>query len=168
MLTFFKENFDSAINENSLFHGESLLVVTTGNSKSISLELWANDFTINVRSHSTIVEMTTISNNHQNTHIFVVLTWFCHHRFPSRGFDLWSGLKCCTIKQKHDLSIFLSKTISNPNSLLIFLYGQSRDVKYLNTCLVQRSKPRRPECLQASCLLTFILGDQEIKSFGKK
>jgi len=57
--SFFPEkNFNSSIDKNSLFHGESLFVVSTSNSEGVSLEFISNDFSINVGSHSTIIKVT--------------------------------------------------------------------------------------------------------------
>lgn len=59
LLTLFEENSHSGVAKNTLLHGKSLLVIATGDSKSISLEFITDNNAINVRAHSTITEMTT-------------------------------------------------------------------------------------------------------------
>jgi len=52
------EDSDSTVDEDTLLHGESLLVVTAGDSKGVSLEFSADDFSIDIRAHSSVVEVT--------------------------------------------------------------------------------------------------------------
>ena len=59
-LTSSHENLDSTVDQDSLFHRESLFIVSSSNSESVILELGSYDFTIDIRSHSSVVEVTTI------------------------------------------------------------------------------------------------------------
>lgn len=53
----FHEDFDTAVHHDTLFHGESLLVVTAGDSESVALEFFAKDDTVDIRAHSSVVEV---------------------------------------------------------------------------------------------------------------
>jgi len=51
------ENLDTAIHHDTLFHGESLLIVTAGDSESVTLEFITNDGAVNIGAHSSVVEV---------------------------------------------------------------------------------------------------------------
>jgi len=59
VLTSFHQNFDSAVNQNTLFHGESLFVIASSNSESVTLELLAQHIPINIGAHSPVIEVAT-------------------------------------------------------------------------------------------------------------
>jgi hypothetical protein len=52
------QNSDSAIDENTLLHGETLFIVSTGDSQSVTLELFSQNFSINIGAHSSVTEVT--------------------------------------------------------------------------------------------------------------
>ena len=52
------EDSDSAVHKDTLLHGETLLVVTAGDSQSVALELSSEDFAVDIRAHSSVVELT--------------------------------------------------------------------------------------------------------------
>jgi len=52
-----KEDSGTAVNHDTLFHGESLLVVASGDSEGVALELLTNDGAVNIRAHSSVVEV---------------------------------------------------------------------------------------------------------------
>jgi hypothetical protein len=57
-LTVAEENASSAVCEDTLLHLEALLVVTSGDSEDVALELFTHDLTIDLLAHSSIVEGT--------------------------------------------------------------------------------------------------------------
>lgn len=69
LLTSPHQDSDSAVHEDTLLHGETLLVVSTSDSEGVALELGAKDLTINVGAHAAIVEVTaeTELEMHPNT-----------------------------------------------------------------------------------------------------
>lgn len=75
-LTLLEEDSDSAVDQNTLLHGESLFVVTTSNSESVTLELLSQNLSIDIRAHSPVIEVatTTISNA-------TPLTLSCHRQY---------------------------------------------------------------------------------------
>lgn len=58
VLTALHEDSDSAGNKDTLLHGESLLVVTSSDSEGVALELLTEDFSIDIRAHTAVVEVT--------------------------------------------------------------------------------------------------------------
>jgi len=52
-----EEDSDTAVDHDTLFHGESLLVVTAGDSEGVSFEFSTKNFTIDIRAHSSVVEV---------------------------------------------------------------------------------------------------------------
>ena len=69
LLTSLQEDSNSAVHEDTLLHGEALLVVSSGDPEGVALELGANDLTINVGAHAAIVEVTAAKelDMHPNT-----------------------------------------------------------------------------------------------------
>lgn len=65
LLTLSKKNSDSAVDEDTLLHGETLLVVTAGDSKSVTIELFSQNVSVDVGSHSSIVELTTANDENK-------------------------------------------------------------------------------------------------------
>lgn len=59
VLTGFHEDFDTAVHHDTLFHGESLLVVTAGDSEGVALEFFAKNDAVDIRAHSSVVEVAT-------------------------------------------------------------------------------------------------------------
>ena len=59
VLTSSEKDSDTAVNHDTLFHGESLLVVTAGDSEGVSLEFLAKDDSVDIRAHSSVVEVAT-------------------------------------------------------------------------------------------------------------
>jgi hypothetical protein len=59
VLTSFHENSDSAVNQNTLFHGESLFVISSSDSESVTLELLAQYLSVNIGAHSSVIEVAT-------------------------------------------------------------------------------------------------------------
>jgi hypothetical protein len=62
VLTSAHENSNSAVNQNTLFHGESLFVVSAGDSERVTLELLSQYLSINIRAHASVVEVATTHN----------------------------------------------------------------------------------------------------------
>lgn len=59
ILTASHENSHSSVDQNSLFHGESLLVVSSSDSENVTLVVISEDVSINIGAHSSVVEVTT-------------------------------------------------------------------------------------------------------------
>jgi hypothetical protein len=59
-LTFLEEQSDSSVDQDSLFHGETLLVVTSGDFENVSFVLFSQNFSVDFLAHSLIVEVATI------------------------------------------------------------------------------------------------------------
>lgn len=57
-LTLLHEDSDSSVDEDALLHGEALLVVSSGDSESVTLELFSQNDSVHVRTHSSVVEVT--------------------------------------------------------------------------------------------------------------
>jgi len=51
------ENSDSAVYQDTLFHGESLFVISSSNSEGVTFELFSYNFSVNIRPHSSIIEV---------------------------------------------------------------------------------------------------------------
>lgn len=51
---------DSTVGENALLHGESLLVIATGDSEDVSLPLVAQRIGLNLLAHTLVVEGTNL------------------------------------------------------------------------------------------------------------
>lgn len=64
-LTFLEEDACSAVLHDTLLHGETLLVVSSGNFENVAFVVLAHDITINFLSHSLFEEWTTASNKSQ-------------------------------------------------------------------------------------------------------
>jgi len=58
--TLLVEDAGSTVDKNTLLHLETLLVVTAGNSEDVALELVAHDLTIDLLTHSPVVEGTDV------------------------------------------------------------------------------------------------------------
>lgn len=58
LLTLSEQDSDSAVDEDTLLHGEALLVVTAGDSESVALELVAEDLAVDIGAHPPVVEVT--------------------------------------------------------------------------------------------------------------
>ena len=58
-LTFLEEQSDSSVDQDSLLHGESLLVVTSRDSENVSFVLFSKNFSIDFLAHSLVVEVAT-------------------------------------------------------------------------------------------------------------
>ena len=58
ILTFLVENAGSAVDQDTLLHLETLLVVTASNFEDVALELFTHDFAVNFLTHSPVVEGT--------------------------------------------------------------------------------------------------------------
>jgi len=56
--TFLVENAGSAVDQDTLLHLETLLVVTASNFEDVALELFTHDFAVNFLTHSPVVEGT--------------------------------------------------------------------------------------------------------------
>lgn len=52
------EDLDSAVDQDTLLHGETLLVVSTGDSEGVSLELGTENLSVDIGAHSSVVEVT--------------------------------------------------------------------------------------------------------------
>jgi len=52
-----EKDSNTAVDHDTLFHGESLLVVTAGDSEGVSLEFLAKDDSVDIRAHSSVVEV---------------------------------------------------------------------------------------------------------------
>jgi len=59
ILTSSHENSDSAVDQNTLFHGESLFIISSSNSESVTLEFFSENLSVNIGAHSSIVEVAT-------------------------------------------------------------------------------------------------------------
>ena len=57
-LTLLHEDLDSAVDKDTLLHGETLLVVSTGDSEGVSLELGTENLSVDIGAHSSVVEVT--------------------------------------------------------------------------------------------------------------
>jgi hypothetical protein len=55
-LTSSEENAGSVVSQDTLFHLEALLVVTSGNSEDVAFELFTHNFAIDFLAHSSVVE----------------------------------------------------------------------------------------------------------------
>ena len=62
VLTLFHQDSDSARTEDTLLHGEALLVVAAGDSQRVTLEFISQDFSIDVGAHSPVMEVATKDN----------------------------------------------------------------------------------------------------------
>jgi len=58
--TLFEKDAGSSLDENTLLHGESLFVVSSGDSEDVSLELFAHNLAVNLLAHALVKERTTI------------------------------------------------------------------------------------------------------------
>ena len=58
-LTFLEENACSAVLHYALLHGETLLVVSSGNFENVALVVLAQILSFNLLSHSLLIEWTT-------------------------------------------------------------------------------------------------------------
>ena len=56
--TFLVEDAGSTVDEDTLLHLETLLIVTSANSEDVALELFTHDFAIDFLTHSSVVEGT--------------------------------------------------------------------------------------------------------------
>jgi hypothetical protein len=56
--TLLEEDAGSAVNEDTLLHLETLLIVTAGNSEDVALELFTQDLAVNFLTHSSVEEGT--------------------------------------------------------------------------------------------------------------
>ena len=56
ILTSSEENTGSVVGEDTLFHLESLLVVTSGNSEDVAFELFTHNFAFDLLAQSSVVE----------------------------------------------------------------------------------------------------------------
>jgi len=52
------QNSDSTVDKNTLLHGESLFIISTGDSQSVTLELWSQNDSVNIGTHSSVTEVT--------------------------------------------------------------------------------------------------------------
>ena len=57
-LTRSEQDTGSSVDEDSLLHLETLLVVTAGNSEDVALELFSHDIAFDLLTHSSVVEGT--------------------------------------------------------------------------------------------------------------
>ena len=58
-LTLFHENPDSSIDEDTLLHGKTLFVISTGDSESVTLELFSQNISVDIGAHSSVIQLTT-------------------------------------------------------------------------------------------------------------
>ena len=57
-LTLLHEDLDSAVDQDTLLHGETLLVISTSDSEGVSLELGTENLSVDIGAHSSVVEVT--------------------------------------------------------------------------------------------------------------
>ena len=82
LLTSLHQDSDSAVHEDTLLHGETLLVVSASDSEGVALELGAKDLTINVGAHAAIVEVTAANELDMHPNTLIV------HPGTSSGFQV--------------------------------------------------------------------------------
>lgn len=58
--TLFEKDAGSSLDENTLLHGESLFVVSSGDSEDVSLELFAHNLAVNLLAHALVKERTNV------------------------------------------------------------------------------------------------------------
>lgn len=58
--TLFEKDSGSSLDENSLLHGESLFVVSSGDSEDVALELFAHDLSVDFLAHALVKEGTNV------------------------------------------------------------------------------------------------------------
>jgi len=58
-LTLLEKKSDSAVDQDTLLHGESLFVVSTSDLENVALELFSENFTIDFLALSSVVEGAT-------------------------------------------------------------------------------------------------------------
>ena len=57
-LTILHKNSNSAVDQDTLLHGETLLVVSTSDSESVSLKVSRENLSVDIGAHSSVVEVT--------------------------------------------------------------------------------------------------------------
>ena len=65
-LTLLHEDLNSAVDQDTLLHGETLLVISTSDSEGISLELGTENLSVDIGAHSSVREVAATSTiNHK-------------------------------------------------------------------------------------------------------
>lgn len=64
VLTLFEKKSNSTVDQDTLFHWETLLVVTSSNFEDVSFELFSQDIAIDFLAHSSVEELTTKHTHH--------------------------------------------------------------------------------------------------------
>ena len=63
ILTLFHKESNSTVDQDTLFHGESLFVIASSDSENVAFVLISEDFSIDFLTHSSIEEMATIADD---------------------------------------------------------------------------------------------------------
>ena len=88
-LTLLEEESDSAVDQDTLLHGEALLVVAASDLENVALVLFAEDLTVHLLAHSLIVEGATT----QRVRATAVLTSSCRHQSQFSSGDRSQGTR---------------------------------------------------------------------------
>ena len=60
LLTFLEENSGTSVDEDTLLHGETLLVISAGDAEDVALVLFSHNFAVNFLAHSPVEERSAI------------------------------------------------------------------------------------------------------------
>ena len=60
LLTFLEQNSGTSVDEDTLLHGETLLVISAGDAEDVALVLFAHNVAFNFLAHSPVEERSAI------------------------------------------------------------------------------------------------------------